>query len=387
MKTEDTLVEPSIVLDDTQKLDQILKLLDQTEHGMPVHIEGRLNQEISDDVVDFIRKNSRLCKDACVALLRTSDAFNVESFPPCTRNNGQYELAVNLKPINDTRLINKLFKAFNDKLVDQGTFVGCVETYQLRKRRLLKKFPKVLNWMYYTFDYIFKRVFPKIKFLDRIYFFVTAGRNRAISGTETLGRLYYCGFRVNEVMEHGNLMYFAASKTKEVPVIEEKVYRIFLRLARKGKNGKMISVFKLRTMFPYSEYLQEYIYERNKLKTGGKFQNDFRISLLGQFFRKYFLDEIPMLINLIKGDLKLVGVRPLSNQYFSLYTKELQQQRLKHKPGLIPPFYVDMPNTLEEIQGSEKKYLDAYEKAPFKTDIRYFFLAFRNILFKKARSK
>ncbi len=94
-----------------------------------------------------------------------------------------------------------------------------------------------------------------------------------------------------------------------------------------------------------------------------------------------------MLINLLKGDLKLVGVRPLSKQYFSLYDEDLKRQRLRHKPGLIPPYYVDLPGTLEEIQDSEKRYLTSHEKAPFKTDVRYLFLAMKNIVFKKARSK
>ncbi len=104
------------------------------------------------------------------------------------------------------------------------------------------------------------------------------------------------------------------------------------------------------------------------------------------FFRKFWLDEIPMLINILKGDMKLVGVRPLSEHYFSLYTKELQLKRIKTKPGLIPPFYADMPKTIGEIMESEMRYLEAYEKHPFKTDITYFFKAFYNIIFGGARS-
>jgi len=103
--------------------------------------------------------------------------------------------------------------------------------------------------------------------------------------------------------------------------------------------------------------------------------------------RKYWLDELPMLINLFKGEMKLVGVRPLSAQYYSLYSKELQQKRNKFKPGLLPPFYADMPKTLEEIEQSEMKYLLACERnGVFMTDIRYMFLILNNILFKKARS-
>ena len=94
-----------------------------------------------------------------------------------------------------------------------------------------------------------------------------------------------------------------------------------------------------------------------------------------------------MFVNMIKGQIKLVGVRPLSQQYFNLYTPELQQLRIKTKPGLLPPFYVDMPETLEEIQESEKRYLEAYLEHPFRTDWRYFWRIMGNIFFRGKRSK
>jgi lipopolysaccharide/colanic/teichoic acid biosynthesis glycosyltransferase len=162
---------------------------------------------------------------------------------------------------------------------------------------------------------------------------------------------------------------------------------MFIRLNRIGKHGKMIKVLKMRTMHPYSEYLQDYVFDKNKLEEGGKFANDFRVTTLGRFMRRFWLDEFPMFYNLLKGDIKLVGVRPLSPQYFSLYTRELQQHRIRFKPGMIPPYYADLPKTFEEIMESEKKYLDAYERRPIRTDIRYFFKATYNILFKKVRSK
>ena len=139
-------------------------------------------------------------------------------------------------------------------------------------------------------------------------------------------------------------------------------------------------------MHPYAEYLQAYIFDQNSLEEGGKFKNDFRVSTIGKIMRKFWLDELPMLVNWLQGDMKLVGVRPLSKHYYNLYKKELQQRRVEYKPGLVPPFYADMPKTLEEIMESETKYLDAYDKSPLFTDIRYFFRAFWNIIVKKARS-
>lgn len=371
-----------------EKGDNFLEtLLDQNQSLSHRRLEVDLARAVSGNVLKFIKKHGEFSHDTCVALLKTSDSFNVIHFPDCQKSTLGYDLMVNLKSINDTRYINKLFSSFNDKLSSEGVFIGCVETYQLRKKRLLKKYPIGLNYIYYFFDYIFKRIFPKVMLLDKLYYFITAGRNRAISETEALGRLSYCGFDILDSFVDNKLMYFAARKKEKVIKTEEKSYGVFLKLPRKGKGGKQIEVYKLRTMFPYSEYIQAYVYQQNQLQSGGKFQNDFRISLLGSIFRKYFLDEIPMLINLIKGDLKLVGVRPLSKQYFNLYNKELKAKRLNHKPGLIPPYYVDLPKTLEEIQDSEKRYLESHEKAPFKTDLRYLFMAMRNIIFRKARSK
>jgi lipopolysaccharide/colanic/teichoic acid biosynthesis glycosyltransferase len=93
-----------------------------------------------------------------------------------------------------------------------------------------------------------------------------------------------------------------------------------------------------------------------------------------------------MIINFLKREVKLVGVRPLSKHYYNLYSKELKELRLKFKLGLLPPFYADNPKTLNEIMLSEKNYLEAYEKNPFKTDFKYFFKIILNILLRRARS-
>ena len=133
--------------------------------------------------------------------------------------------------------------------------------------------------------------------------------------------------------------------------------------------------------------MQAYIYEKNDLQEGGKIKDDIRISTLGAFMRKYWLDEVPMFVNLVRGDMKLVGVRPLSQHFFSLYNVTLQQKRTQFKPGLLPPFYADMPKTLEEIQDSELRYLILCEEiGVVRADFRYFWKIVNNIVVRKARS-
>ncbi|MCD4676355.1 MAG: sugar transferase [Desulfobacula sp.] len=115
--------------------------------------------------------------------------------------------------------------------------------------------------------------------------------------------------------------------------------------------------------------------------------DDFRMTTWGKIMRKCWIDELAMLYNWIKGDLHLVGVRPLSLHYYSLYDEELQELRQCVKPGLIPPFYADLPTTFEEICDSEKIYIRAFLKHPIKTQWKYFWKIFFNIVFKGARSK
>lgn len=332
------------------------------------------------DVRAFISQYCDLSSTSST-ILRTSISESILQLPKT------YETIINLKRVNDIREINHFFYSVNLHLPMGGKFVGCVETKYLRRQRIMKKFPPVLNSIYYILDFILKRVFPKLPVTRNVYFWITGGRNKVLSRTETLGRLYASGFEIIEKKFIGNNLYFIATKVKKPLFNHERHYGPIFKMRRHGKNGKVIYVYKMRTMHAYSEYIQAYVYEKNKLAEGGKMKDDFRVSTLGKLFRKYWIDELPMIWNLLRGDLKIVGVRPLSAHYLSLYSEELKHKRAGHKPGLIPPFYVDLPKTLEDIQASEMKYLTSYEKHPLLTDIRYFFAAFYNILIKKARSK
>ena len=301
-------------------------------------------------------------------------------------NDSLLELIVREERINDIRFLNKYFEQINKTLKNGGIFKGNVETYSVRSNRLLKKFPTPFNRIYLFFDTLLVRVSPKLRITKHLYFNITKGKGRVLSKAETYGRLYSCGFKMIEEEYKNNKIYFTFKKVKEPLFDMNPSYGFLIKLKRIGKNGKPIKVYKLRTMRPFSEYLQEYVFQKNDLKDGGKIKNDFRISPEGKILRKFWIDELPMIFNLFKGEMKLIGVRPLSEHYFSLYTKELQELRVKTKPGLIPPFYVDMPVSLEEIMASEIKYLKAYQKRPYYTDFTYFFDSLYNIVIKRKRS-
>lgn len=167
--------------------------------------------------------------------------------------------------------------------------------------------------------------------------------------------------------ESGFLLYVIARKVKTSSLDQSPTYGPLVQLKRSGLGGRAFLTYKFRTMHPYSEYLQQYIYELHGLQKGGKIENDFRMTAWGKVMRKLWLDELPMLYNWLKGDLQIVGVRPLSFHYLELYDKELQELRKKVKPGLVPPFYADLPETFEEICDSERRYINAYLKHPFRT--------------------
>ncbi len=353
---------------------------EEGEEIIDPHLRGLVVDEIGEDAFRWFKPY--LHNDYSHTLfISTTTRFNILNQPQ-----GGYRNIVNLKQINQIRRINKFFESVNQRIRKGGVFIDYVETYKLRKKRILAKYPRGLNWVVYTIDFIWKRVFPKLYFLRKIYFLLTGGYNRVLSKAETFGRLYSCGFEILDEKMINNRQFFVARKIREPFYDTNPTYGPLIRLRRYGKGGKKIAVYKMRTMHAYSEYLQEYIYQQNKLAEGGKFKDDFRITTLGKFMRKFWIDELPMFINLAKGDMKLVGIRPLSRHYFGLFSKELQEKRTKHKPGLIPPFYVDLPKTMEEIEQAELRYLEAYEKHPLRTDWVYFWKAMYNIFVKKARS-
>lgn len=293
---------------------------------------------------------------------------------------------INIHKINDFRHINKYFDIVNKKLISNGIFICCVETYNHRRKKILSNFPKVLSYPYNFLDFIWNRVFPKFILARKIIFYFTKGKNRALSKTEAFGRLVSCGFEIADYKEISNCLYIVCKKKKETPCDSKTTNGFFIKLKKYGQRGKLINVYKIRTMHPFSEYLQDYVYKRNKKIVNGKYSDDFRISNWGRILRKYWIDELPMVINFLKCDVKLFGVRPLSPHYYNLYREKLKQKREKYKPGLMPPFYADLPKDLNEKMDSEERYLNAYDKNPFKTDLKYFIRALYNIVIKGARS-
>lgn len=348
-----------------------------------------LRERLPERVINFIEDWVDLDDVGNIAILNTSSTLNLINFK--ARQEEYFadglDCVINLKRINDIRYVNKFLERINENLIPQGRMIGCVETSQLRQERVMSKYFWPLNHLYFFFDYWVKRVWPKMPYFKRFYFMLTGGRNRVISEMEMYGRLYSCGFRLLDAVKADGMLFFAAEKMGEPDYNNEATYGPLIKLKRIGKNGKPIKVLKFRTMYPYSEYVQHLVYERYGLQKGGKMNNDPRVNTAGRIMRKYWLDELPMLLNLLRGEVKIFGVRPISKHYFSLYPTEFQEYRKKFKPGLIPPVYVEIPKDLNDVVDIERRYLEAYERQPLLTDIRYMYLMIYNVIFKKVRSK
>ena len=111
----------------------------------------------------------------------------------------------------------------------------------------------------------------------------------------------------------------------------------------------------------------------------GKFGNDFRITKFGKICRKYWIDEIPQVFDWFRGKIKLVGIRAMSQHYFSLYPQEYKELYYRVKPGIISPIFDENTNGFEDIVRIEQEYLDSYIKNPVRTDFKYFFITLRHI--------
>jgi lipopolysaccharide/colanic/teichoic acid biosynthesis glycosyltransferase len=337
-------------------------------------------EKCGENAYDFFSKHVRL-EEEDTLIVSTTNEFNILNYPKSLNS------IVNLSKINNIRFINKFFETANKKLNADATFIVCLETIQARKERhSLGKIP-IVKSIWFFLEFIILRIFPKVWGLKKIYFLVTRGRNRLLSKAEALGRLVSCGFNIIAFESFNGILYVVAKKVSEPAYNMNASYGPLYKMPRMGKNGKMIKVYKLRTMHPYAEYLQDYVLKVNGYAESGKPANDFRLAPWGAFLRRYWLDELPQLINVFQGTLKLVGVRPISERYFQDIPADLQKLRLTQKPGCIPPYVaLDRNGNVEDVLQSEKEYLQEKLNSPYTTDTKYFFKAIFNIIFRHKRS-
>jgi lipopolysaccharide/colanic/teichoic acid biosynthesis glycosyltransferase len=299
---------------------------------------------------------------------------------------GNIKGIINFKKINNLKHINEHFRSVNKLLSNGGNYIGRAEIYYLRKKRIHHKYGRFLGKIVWRFDFLFNRILPQIDVLKPLYYKLKPRVEHPISQAELLGRLVYCGFEILGYQVIDNMFYFTAKKIKEPLDCSPSSGHPLIKLRRIGKGGKLIGVYKFRTMHPYSEYLQNFVIEMYGYNEKGKPANDFRVTEWGKLLRKLWLDEFPQIINVLKGEMKLVGIRPLSNVRFNEFPEDLKEERIRYKPGCFPPYVaLCMPDEDGNIE-AERIYLNEKAKHPYTTDLKYLWKSVYNIIFNKIRS-
>ncbi len=138
---------------------------------------------------------------------------------------------------------------------------------------------------------------------------------------------------------------------------------IFYKQVRVGKDGNDFTLFKFRSMRTDSD-------KGSLLTVGGR---DSRITKIGYFIRKYKMDELPQLINVLLGDMSLVGPRPEVRRYVDLYNDE-QKKVLSVKPGITDYASIEYRNENEilgKADNPEQIYIDEIMPAKLKLNLKY----------------
>ena len=140
---------------------------------------------------------------------------------------------------------------------------------------------------------------------------------------------------------------------------------VFFYQERPGKNGKIFKVIKFKSMTD------------EKDEDGKLLSNDKRVTKVGKFIRKFSIDELPQLFNILKGDMALIGPRPLLKRYIELYTPE-QARRHEVRPGMTGWAQVNGRNN---ISWTEKFKLDVWyvDHCSMWLDIKIVFMTIKNV--------
>lgn len=144
---------------------------------------------------------------------------------------------------------------------------------------------------------------------------------------------------------------------------------VFFLQERPGKDGKIFKVIKFKTMTDECD------------EKGELLSDEDRLTKVGSFVRSTSIDELPQLINVLKGDMALIGPRPLLPEYLPLYSKE-QMRRHEVRPGISGWAQCHGRNA---INWTEKFKLDVWyvDHLSLMTDLKVFFITIKNVLMRK----
>lgn len=359
---------------------------DSRQHGSAASTAfptlAEVSPQLGDDLVAHIRRTVPESHDGLrVAVIDDRFLHRRGPWREC-----KADLVVSRVRVNDLQRINRFLIACGDRLRMGGHFVGAYEPLEQVRSRIEAKYGALARPAF-LLHFAWFRAFPKIPFLNALYFLVTGGRNRDLSKAEVWGRLSFCGFRVCAEEALGERRFLTARRVASPITNKKPSYYPIVRLSKVGLDGTLLQTHKVRSMYPYSEFLQKQIFEEHGLVGTGKFKNDFRLTEYGKWLRRYWIDELPQIYDWLRGDIKLAGLRATSPHYLSLYPREFIDLYIRVKPGLVPPLFNESTQGFEQVVAVEMAYLESYRKAPTLTDWRCLWATFQDIVFRGVRSK
>jgi lipopolysaccharide/colanic/teichoic acid biosynthesis glycosyltransferase len=147
---------------------------------------------------------------------------------------------------------------------------------------------------------------------------------------------------------------------------------VFFKQDRVGTNGKTFKMYKFRSMYPDAEKRLEEIKHLNEIEGHMfKIKKDPRVTNIGRFIRAYSIDELPQIINVLKGDMSLIGPRPPLLREYASYT-DYDKKRLSIRPGITGLWQVSGRNSLsfDQMVALDLQYIRTIS---LKNDIIIFF--------------
>jgi len=138
---------------------------------------------------------------------------------------------------------------------------------------------------------------------------------------------------------------------------------------RIGKKGKPFTIYKIKTMKDGS--ISAPSCEEGLIF--GKQKNNPNIIKNRRWLRTLFIDEMPQIANILKGDMVIFGLRPYSEKEFKKFPEEFKEKYVKFKPGIMCPIYLEEINSFGKVVEINEKYLDDKIRHGIASDVKYFY--------------
>jgi exopolysaccharide biosynthesis polyprenyl glycosylphosphotransferase len=181
----------------------------------------------------------------------------------------------------------------------------------------------------------------------------------------------------------GTLLFFIMYPIIAIAIKWDSRGPVIFKQKRVGQHGRIFEVYKFRSMYENAEELKRSLIQKNEMNGNMfKLQNDPRITRVGKFLRKASLDEFPQFLNVLKGEMSLVGTRPPTVDEVKTYLPD-HLKRLSAKPGITGLWQVSGRNQIkdfDQVVELDCRYLDNWQ---FSDDLRILFKTFYVVLKRK----